>query len=565
MGFNTGLGFPIMLGRPYYYMEEGFVPPTGSACSCSTLHACEQSQIFGATTNTHISQQCVGQCTTCNFTHTATGGTTCGVDGADLARTWCVWIKTADITSKTLFSKGTTILSDQREYICFFDSSDKLTFRIYDDLCSVGDNYIQQLADSASTSDIQDGEWHQVIIIYAGTAVHGGITMYIDGALVTSTGSEVNTYGYTTSRSQPLIFGKDTMASSGGALGGNFGLGSMAHMAMWDTNISAATVPDLWNSGNSYIYQVNPITSWSGVSDLSYSTHYTDGGTGTDYCENLIFYLPGCANNTAAATEMEDFGCGACDFYVLGTPNIDSDNWPGMYTPNVSVTGVTEKIRIWLQNNDSGLTTSLWPNSATGDTDNDAKQLGGAGLKAATSNDGTSFGLDFDGSSDHYDFRDASNNSYDFDIATQEGLTIMCVFNRDADADHTIMSSGNSAHYIQVDSGSDNITIKLGATETTVTPILQNMWTNGTKVLMTLVREAGTTGNINLYTGNMLLGQASQATNTGDGEFNTLGVRGGGTNNYFDGKIYELAMWNKQLSDAERIEAQAFFQKRHGI
>jgi len=561
MGFVTGLGFPTSLGRPYYYMEEGFNPPTGSACDCSSLHGCEVSQTFSPVASTSIIQQ---PATTCQASSTAIGqDKVCSGGGAtDSKATWCVWIKTADVTSSTLFHKGTTAGADKREYACYFDSSDKLVFRIYDDFCNdPGDNYIQQISNSALTSDIQDTEWHQCIITYDASHAASGITMYIDGAAVTSTGSETGTYDYNCQYpTNYLIFGKDTMASGGNALGGDFA-GNMAQMAMWNTNITAGTVTDLWNSGNSYIYQTSPTTAWSGVSDLSYDLHYTDGGTGTNYCDRLLFYLPGCAmtgTGAAQSVTLQDYSCKACEF-IVSHGSSDDEDWPGMWTPNFNVTGVTEKIRIWLQHN-TDVAVGEWSNQATGDTAVDAEQATGSNQAAVVGG-----GLDFNGTSDHYDFLDGSSSLYDFDIATQEGLTIMCVFDRDADNNHTILSSGDDDHYIQVDSGSDTITIKLGATATTITPNVNDMWVNGTKVLMTLVRESGTTGNIKLYADGNLLYQSSQAANPGNGEFDTLGVRSTGTPNYFNGKIYELALWNKQLSTPELLEAHVYFKTIHSI
>jgi len=554
MGFVTGLGFPTSLGRPYYYMESAFNPPTGSACDCSSLHGCEESQTFE--TDTIVEQSSgLGACNTSIGTDKVCSGGGAG----DSKASWCVWFKTTDVTSSTLFGRGTMLGSDQREYVCYFDSSDKLVFRIYDEFCNAGNNYIQQISNSALTSDIQDTEWHQCIITYDATEAASGIIMYLDGAAITSTGSETGTYDYSNKfTAVPIVFGRDTMGSSGAALGGQFE-GGMAHMAMWNTNITAGTVTDLWNSGNSYIYQISPTEAWSGVSDLSYDVHYTDGGTGSNYCDRLIFYLPGCSYLSGPHPHINNFSCSECTFQVAGTFGPETVDWPGMWTPNFNVTGVTEKVRIWLQNNED-VAGSEWSNQATGDTAVDAEQATGGNQAAVVGG-----GLDFNGTSDHYDFLDGSSSLYDFDIATQEGLTIMCVFDRDADNNHTILSSGDDDHYIQVDSGSDTITIKLGATATTITPSVNDMWINGTKVLMTLVRESGTTGNIKLYADGNLLYQSSQAANPGNGEFDTLGVRSTGTPNYFNGKIYELALWNKQLSIPELLEAHVYFKTIHNI
>jgi hypothetical protein len=548
MGFTTGLGFPTMMGRSYYYMEEGFDPPTGSACDCSSLHGCEGSQEFATDTYIYNSS---GTCVLNLGNKDCSGGS-----AGDNAATFAVWFKTDDITSSTLFSKGSTGLGgDKREYACYFDSSDKLVFRIYDDTCNIGNNYIQQISNSALSLD---ANWHQCIIIYDATEAAGGISMYIDGAAVSSTGSETGTYDYNSPFvGQVLQFGIDSLAGSGNALGGQFE-GNMAHMAMWNTNISSGTVSDLWNSGNSYVYQVSPTSAWSGVSDFSFETHYTDGGDGTNYCDRLIFYLPGCTH-PHPSQELLNYSCQNCWFTVGHTFGNDTEDWPGMWTPNFNVTGVTEKIRLWLKNN-TNVAVGEWSNHATGDTAVDAEQAV-SGNQAVVSGGG----LDFDGTNDHYRMLDGSSSVYDFDIAAQEGLTIACVFDRDADADHTILSSANDNHYIQVDSGSDTITIKLGTTATTITPNVNDMWVNGTKVLMTLVREAGTTGNIRLYADGVELYQSTQAANPGDGEFNTLAYRSSGTPNYFNGKIYELAMWNKALSTAELLESHEYFKTIHSI
>ena len=559
MGFNTGLGFPTMLGRPYYYMEEGFVPPVGSACDCNSLHGQTGSYIFNGTSS--------------EIRHTYNPGTACSestasaffdANGADSEMSIAMWIKSDDVTSSTLAAKMLDRGGVRRQYILFFDGSDKLIWRIYDEDAynsGSGDNYIQIKSDNAQNG--LEGGWHLVVATYDGSCAQTGLELYVDGSSLTATKSTNNGYTHAATVAAPLVFGTDFESSWNSGSQSNVGGwydGKMNNMAFWYEELTAGTVTDLWNSGNSYIYQVNPNTAWTGVSDFSYGVHYTDQSTSgaVDECPDLQLYYPAGMSSGPHASTIQDWSCNDCTGLPFNITESSSD-YPGAWTPNIAVTGVTEKIRIWLQHN-TNIAVNEWSNQAPGDTAVDAEQATGSNQAAVVGG-----GLDFNGTSDHYDFLDGSSSLYDFDIAAQEGLTIMCVFNRDADNNHTILSSGDDDHYIQVNSGNDTITIKLGTTATTITPSINNMWANGTKVLMTLVREAGATGNLRLYADGVELNQGVQAANPGDGEFDTLGVRSTGTPNYFNGKIYELAMWNKALTTAELLAAHDYFKTIHSI
>ena len=559
MGFTAGLGFPVSLNRSYYYMSEQFIPHGGGGCDCQTLHGQVGSYGFNGTdseayqnVNPHG-----GACTSSIGTVYLDGA------GADKEISIGVWMKSDDITSSTIASKvrnrtGTIY----REWILFWDSADKLIWRIYDEATynsGTGDNYIQTKADSAWTA-LED-DWHYIVATYDGSCAHSGLNIYVDGSAMTATRSTNNGFTDASDSTGGVVWGTDFESSQYTAGESNIGGwydGELAHMTIWEEELSGGTISDLYNSGNSYVYQLDPTTTWTGVSDHSYSVHYTDQGVSqaADECPDLEVYMPG-GGFIGASSAIQDWSCNDCGAHTVNVTAVD--DYPGIYDLNTQVTGVTDKFRIWLKNGTISAVNE-WPNSAIGDTAVDAEQ--GAVASQAVASGG---GLDFDGTADHYDFKDGGGSLYDFDIAAQEGLTIMCVFDRDADADHTILSSGDDDHYIQVDSGSDSITIKLGTTVTTVTPIVTDLWANGTKVLMTLVREAGTKGNIRLYANGVEYPQSAPAANNGAGEFDTLAVRGGGTNNYFNGKIYGLAMWNAELDQANLIAAHTYLKGIHSI
>jgi len=552
MGFVAGLGVPTGIGVPTYYMQEGFVPAIGSGCDCAGLHGEMGSIEFNGsssllTTYTHQSGDTATGCSKCRTSVSDCDKTS----PTDRALTVGAWINSDDVTSSTIIAKG--VDASNREYALFFESDDDLIWRIYDEddfNSGTGDNYIQRRSD-ATQGGLENG-WHWVVATYDGSAANTGMTIYVDGNVLATTGSENNGYNSAKAAGMGPVWGRDNFS-----VGGYFD-GHMYNMAVWDVELSAGTITDLWNSGNSYIYQVTSSAAWVGPSDLSYSDHYTDQSTSgaVNNCENLVSYYTG--SGLLGGVNAQDRSC--IDCVGMGTDLISAPNeFPGSWTPNIRRTGVTEKIRIWLQNN-TDVATGEWSNQATGDTAVDAEQPTLSNQAAVSGG-----GLDFDGNDNYYEFKDGSGSLYDFDIAAEEGLTIMVVVERDSHSGNaTILSSGSGdAHFFHLVSGGDNLSIKLGGVSTVIEPVTQNLHAAGTKVLFTVVREAGPTGNIKLYADGVLQTLVSGVANTGDGEFDTLGTRS--ADRYFNGKIYELSMWNKELSEAELISAHDYFTTIHSL
>jgi len=166
---------------------------------------------------------------------------------------------------------------------------------------------------------------------------------------------------------------------------------------------------------------------------------------------------------------------------------------------------------------------------------------------------------------DHYDL------GTEITISAQQGFTLFFVAEIEAIAQNaTILSKASTIHFFEMMSGGDNIRLRLGSTNTVVGPDTQNLWGNAAgKFLMTLVREAGSTGNIILYNKGVLLSQATagQAANTGDAEYSIIGARGGdgSEDRFIDGTIYELAFYEKQLSAYELADVHSYLIDKHGL
>tara|TARA_R110000765_G_scaffold77060_2_gene151477 strand:+ start:548 stop:1288 length:741 start_codon:yes stop_codon:yes gene_type:complete len=174
-------------------------------------------------------------------------------------------------------------------------------------------------------------------------------------------------------------------------------------------------------------------------------------------------------------------------------------------------------------------------------------------------------GLDFElGDGDHYDI------GTEITISAQQGFTTFLVAKMETTGvNATILSKANTQHFFEFMSGADNIRLRLGSTNTVVTPDSSNLWIAGTKFLITVVRESGITGNIIIYKDGVLVSQATagQASNTGDGEYSIVGARNsaGSEDRFFDGIIHELAFYEKQLSTNELADVHSYLLDKHGL
>jgi len=98
------------------------------------------------------------------------------------------WVNLTDATSSTLLAKWDD--GGKREWICYFDSSDKLNLTLRDESASV-----QTVR--ASDATISEGIWVHCVVTYdgAGGATAGNtITVYVDGVAVASTASNDASY-----------------------------------------------------------------------------------------------------------------------------------------------------------------------------------------------------------------------------------------------------------------------------------------------------------------------------------------------------------------------------------
>ena len=221
--------------------------------------------------------------------------------------------------------------------------------------------------------------------------------------------------------------------------------------------------------------------------------------------------------------------------------------------PHGSTNDLGDSLAFYLQHN-VGITTAQWNDQSA---NNNHVTQSTSGDQAAISNGG----LDFESSeADHYDF------TSEIEISEEEGFVLFIVCEVESiSTNMCVLGLNNAQHFLQFVAGGDNVSIKLSNTNTTITPSVANQFTASEgKFLLLLQREAGGTGNLNLYKNGVLVAQGSQAANTGDGEFAALGVRN--ADRYFDGVIYDVALVQGGAANRDVINrTTAYLKSKHGL
>mgnify|MGYP003661104271 CR=1 FL=1 len=207
-------------------------------------------------------------------------------------------------------------------------------------------------------------------------------------------------------------------------------------------------------------------------------------------------------------------------------------------------------ISLWLKN-DTAVTAAAW---------RDNSGLGKDASQATSGNQATvqQGGLEFDGSDDHYDL---ANNGVQ--LSENEGFTIFVAVQPDNVSTKTVLSVGNTTGFMEFLTAKkfrlrfDNDTAIGWTSDTSVFAV-------DTKYLLTVEREAGEVGQINIYVNGELLTPTSQVGDAGPGTFDTLSERN--SDRYFDGHIFELLVYDGgNLTDGEKAIVHADIMNRLSI
>jgi len=188
--------------------------------------------------------------------------------GLDTAISVSMWVKTTQSTSnfKQLVGEYDWSNSNKRNWILYLSNSqNKLAFLLYN---SLGQTVINKSVD-ATDANIDDGNWHHVLVTWDGTTNTNSFNMFFDGVNVkqaTPTKTGIRT------SDTPLLIADGT--------NGNVEFeGNIDEVAVWNSDQSS-NVTDIYNSGvPTSLATYNPLL-WYRCGDGDTAPTLTDHGSG---------------------------------------------------------------------------------------------------------------------------------------------------------------------------------------------------------------------------------------------------------------------------------------------
>ena len=183
-------------------------------------------------------------------------------------------------------------------------------------------------------------------------------------------------------------------------------------------------------------------------------------------------------------------------------------------------------LKLWLRNG-VGVAAAQWDDSSG----NSNHVVQGTGGNQATVSGG---GLEFDGSDDHYDITEIV-------CSDREAFMFFIVIEPDNVSNRVMLGDGTNEGLVEIQTNK-RIRVKIDG-DTAISPTFSEVqFPAGEKYVLGIQREAGATGNINVYKDGTLLTPTSQLADSGPIAFNSISGRG--SDRYFDGHIYELLFYD---------------------
>ena len=175
------------------------------------------------------------------------------------------------------------IISKQDEWLLTLNGSDKPLFSLYDNNAS---HQEQKVAADALTA----GKWYHIVGTYdgtGGTSANGGMELYVNGESV-GTNTDAGTYAAMHNKSNAVLIGSFGIDSS-------FTDGCVTECSIWNKELSATEVTELYNSGlaldaTTHSGSSNLIGYWrnNGVATWQDLTANDRDGTPTSVTETML-------------------------------------------------------------------------------------------------------------------------------------------------------------------------------------------------------------------------------------------------------------------------------------
>ena len=222
-----------------------------------------------------------------------------------------------------------------------------------------------------------------------------------------------------------------------------------------------------------------------------------------------------------------------------------------------ATSGTAAGLALWLKN-DTGVTAAKW-NDSSG-TSNHATQ-GTEGNQAAVSGGGLDFEED---NSDHYDLASTIT------IAENGGFCVAFVVEMESVSNNTLFSKGGNEQ-IKIVNGTEFFFKADDDTTTSTLFVFPSGTFDTSKALFLLNRSAGASNRFSFYkNGAAVTANTDTSSNEAAGEnpygfdIDILGsLQGSGS--FFDGKILEVAFWNRSLTTQEIADVNSYLQLIHEL
>jgi len=172
------------------------------------------------------------------------------------------WVKTSNHSFASVQDYGSGGLDREARLGWFINSSSKFIINIGNGVTSWVDN-------SVDASGVLNGDWHHIVLTGNGT----DINLYVDGSLVKN---------YTTTVAVGTVGERGVTIGRLGSFGGLYLDGLLDEIAYFNTELSAAQVTAIYNSGvPADLTSYSPIAWWRmGDNDGGTGTTITDQGSG---------------------------------------------------------------------------------------------------------------------------------------------------------------------------------------------------------------------------------------------------------------------------------------------
>lgn len=266
------------------------------------------------------------------FTGDATASTNLNntIVGANQQFTISFWARrlTAGVT-QILFCRDKSSVAQDRQFIVFFSATDKFSVTLFDSLVANNIAYV------STASFTETREWNQWTIVYDGTAAAASrLTVYRNAITVAGTTTQNGVFSSIKDTTAPAV------NIGGRSDAANFASAYLNQLALFDTNLSAASVATLFNKRVPFDIRTNSALNANLIMFLSADTSavFSTNWAWTDLSGGAVFTSAGmvAADQVADAPALQQVSVVMLHGQSNASGRVPMANLPGRLTGSLS-------------------------------------------------------------------------------------------------------------------------------------------------------------------------------------------------------------------------------------